>query len=144
MSYTKNRKGDTMGKSKTVATLLSGALVGAGLGILFAPKSGEKTRKELKSKIDELVAQAKETDFDDVKEYVVQKSEEIENALADLDKEKVLKIAKKKAEEIQNSALDLVDYVKEKGEPVLESSAKAVRQKAILVTKSVLKKLESE
>lgn len=129
-------------KKKTAAALLGGAAIGAGLGILFAPKSGKETRAELKEKIDELIKRAKEVDMDDVKEYVVQKSEEIEAALKDLDKEKVLKIAQKKAQEIQKSAKDLVDYVKSKGEPMLEEAAAAVREKAIEVTKNVLKKLE--
>ena len=129
-------------KKKTAAALLGGAAIGAGLGILFAPKSGKETRAELKEKIDELVSKAKEIDVDDVKEYVVQKSEEIEKVLKDLDKEKVLKVAQKKAAQIQKSAKDLVDYVKEKGEPVLQDAANAVREKAIEVTKGVLKKLE--
>ena len=129
-------------KKKTAAALLGGAAIGAGLGILFAPKSGKETRAELKEKIDELVSKAKEIDVDDVKEYVVQKSQEIEKALKDLDKEKVLKVAQKKAAQIQKSAKDLVDYVKEKGEPVLQDAANAVREKAIEVTKGVLKKLE--
>ena len=37
-------------KKKTVAALLGGAAVGAGLGVLFAPKSGKETRNELKMK----------------------------------------------------------------------------------------------
>lgn len=129
-------------KKKTAAALLGGAAIGAGLGILFAPKSGKETRAELKEKLDDLVNKAKEVDLDDVKEYVVRKSEEIEVALKDLDKEKVLKVAQKKAQEIQKSAKELVDYVKEKGEPLLEEAATAVREKAIEVTKGVLKKLE--
>ena len=132
--------GDFM-KKKTAAALLGGAAIGAGLGILFAPKSGKETRADLKEKLDELIKQAKEVDMDDVKEYVVRKSEEIEAALKDLDKEKVLKIAQK-AQDIQKSAKDLVDYVKAKGEPMLEEAATAVREKAIEVTKGVLKKLE--
>ena len=86
---------------------------------------------------------AKEIDMDDVRAYVVQKTEEIEAALKDLDKEKALKIAKKKAKEIQKAATDLVNYVKEKGEPVLTDAAEAVRLKAIDVTKNVLEKLEN-
>lgn len=129
-------------KKKTAAALLGGAAISAGLGSLYAPKSGKETRAELKEKIDELVSKAKEIDVDDVKEYVVQKSEEIEKDLKDLDKENVLKVAQKKAAQIQKSAKDLVDYVKEKGEPVLQDAANAVREKAIEVTKGVLKKLE--
>ena len=129
-------------KKKTAAALLGGAAIGAGLGILFAPKSGQETRAELKVKLDELISKAKEVDMDDVREYVVRKSEEIEKALKELDKEKVLKIAQKKAQEIQKAAKDLVLYAKEKGQPVLEDAANAVREKAIDVTKGILKKLE--
>lgn len=143
--YTKSRKDDiTMAKNGHLGALLGGALVGAGLGVLFAPKSGEKTRKELKEKLDELMSKAKDVDMDDVKEYVTQKSEEIEDALQDLDQEKVEKIAKEKAKQIEDEASKLVDYVKEKGTPVLEDAADAVHKKAIEVTKSVLKKLEDK
>ena len=131
-------------KKKTAMALLGGTALGVGLGVLFAPKSGKETRAELKAKIDELLEKAKSIDLDDVREYVVTKTEEIEKALKDLDKEKVLKIAKSKAKKIQNAAKHLVDYVKDKGEPVLEEAADAVRQKAIDVTKSVLAKLEKE
>ena len=64
--------------------------------------------------------------------------------LSDLDKEKVLKIAKKKSENIRSKAEELVEYVVEKGTPVLEKTALAVREKAIIVTKEILKKLEQE
>ena len=129
-------------KKKTAAALLGGAAIGAGLGILFAPKSGKETRAELKVKLDELISKAKEVDMDDVREYVVRRSEEIEKALKELDKEKVLKIAQKKAQEIQKAAKDLVLYAKEKGQPVLEDAANAVREKAIKKKKGILKKLE--
>ena len=130
-------------KKKTFASLFGGVALGAGIGVLFAPKKGSETRAELKAKLDELVNKAKEIDVDDVREYVVQKTEEIEEALKDLDKEKALKIASKKAKEIQKSATDLVNYVKEKGEPVLMDAAESVRTKAIEVTKAVLDKLEN-
>ena len=130
-----------MGKKK-VGTLIGGLAVGAGLGVLFAPKKGSDTRKDLKNKIDELVEKAKNTDLDDVKEYVVTKTEEIENALKDLDKEKVLDIAKSKAKDIEKSVKDLANYAKKKGTPVLEQAAESLREKAIQVTKDVLEKLE--
>ncbi len=34
--------------------LLAGALIGAGLGILYAPQSGRKTRKDIKERVEEL------------------------------------------------------------------------------------------
>lgn len=131
-----------MGKGKTFATLAGGVAVGAALGVLFAPKSGAETRKELKAKLDELESKAAELDMDDVKNYIEKSIKKIQKELSDLDGEKVEKIAKKKAKEIQNSVSDLVAYAKEKGTPILEEAVEEVRKKAIAVTKTVLDKLE--
>ena len=132
-----------MEKKSGFGKFLAGAAIGAGLGVLFAPKSGKETRKDLKEMFDELVRKAKDIDIDEVRENIENKVEEIKAELADLDKEKVLKIAKKKAQEIGQKANDLVEYAKEKGTPVLESLASSARNKAIDVTKEVLNRLET-
>jgi hypothetical protein len=124
--------------------LLLGAGIGAGLGLLFAPKAGKETRKELKAKLDEMLNKIQDMDIEEVKATIELKIYEIKNELADLDKEKVLKIAKKKAKEVQIKAEELVSYAIEKGTPVLEKTADAIREKAIEVTKDVLDKLESK
>lgn len=129
---------------KKKSALLGGIAIGAGLGVLFAPKKGKETRNDLKIKINDLVTKAKTMDMDDVKEYVITKTEEIEKSLTELDTEKVLDVAKKKAKVIEKNAKDLVNFVKEKGEPVLLDAAENVRQKAISMTKNVLEKLEKE
>ena len=131
-----------MSKKKGLGKLLASVAIGTGLGVLFAPKKGEETRKELKNKMDELLNRVKDLDKDEVKETIESKIALIQSELEDLDKEKVMKIAKKKAAKIQEMAEELVDYAIEKGTPVLENAANSVREKAIEVTKQVLKKLE--
>ena len=132
-----------MSKKKSgLGKFLLGAGIGAGLGILFAPKKGSETRKELKIKIDELVAKAKDIDVEEVKENIENKIEEIKAELEDLDKEKILKIAKKKAKDIENKTEELLNYAILKGTPVLEKAASSVKEKTIEVTKQILAKLE--
>lgn len=129
-------------KSNGTGKLLAGLAIGAGLGVLFAPKKGSTTRKELKQKFDDLIQKAKELNMQEVKENIETKIFELKEQLEDLDKEKALEIAKRKARDIQDAAEDLVEYAIEKGTPVLEKAANSVREKAIDVTKEVLKRLE--
>lgn len=131
-------------KSSGFGKFLIGGAIGAALGLLFAPKKGSELRKDLKEKMDELIEKAKKIDSREVKENIEAKIFEIKTELEDLDKEKVLAIAKKKASEIKNAAEELVDYAVKKGTPVLEDAARSIREKAILVTKDVLKKLEKQ
>lgn len=133
-----------MSRKGGLGKLLLGASIGAGLGLLFAPKKGSETRRELRKKMDELLEKARGIDVDEVRDNIEAKIVQIKDELADLDKEKVLKIAKKKAREIQDMAEELVDYAVQKGTPVLENSAEAVRKKAVDVTKEVLSRLEKE
>jgi len=138
MKMSTNKKKSGFGK------FIAGAIVGAGIGVLFAPKKGSETRAELKAKINELLEKAKEIDKEDVKKYIEDKTNEIKKALEDLDKEKVLTFAKEKAQVINQKAEELVKYVIEKGTPVMEKTATAIREKAADITRDVLKRLEKE
>ena len=132
-----------MSKKKGFGKFLAGLAIGAGLGVLFAPKKGSETRAELKAKIDDLVKQIKKIDLEEVKEEFEVKLENLKAELADLDKEKVLEIAKKKAAELKEKAQELVQLAVDKGTPILRDMAEEVRLKTIDVTKDVLKKLEN-
>lgn len=133
-----------MSKKKSIWPFVAGVGLGVGAGMLFAPKKGEELRKDVKNKIDELINKAKEIDVDEVKDEFMKKIDEVKAELEDLDKEKALAIAKRKGNELKEKAEDLVEYAREKGTPVLEKAAKEVRQKAIMVTREVLKRLEDE
>ena len=88
-------------KKRGVGKFVFGTALGVGLGMLFAPKKGSETRKELGTKIDELLNKVKEIDVDEVKCMLESKITEIETELKDLDNEKVLKIAKAKGKELK-------------------------------------------
>lgn len=133
-----------MSKLKTAVAVGTGVAIGAAAGILFAPKKGSETRKELKAKIDELIESAKSIKKEDVTAYIEEKATKLKQEIEDLDKEKVLAVAKKKASQIQKKAKDLVDFAVKKGTPALEETANSIRETAIKVTKEVLKKLEKE
>ena len=133
-----------MSKGKGIGKFVAGVAIGAGLGILFAPKKGSETRKDLKDKLDNVVAKIKSLDKEEIKKTFEDKVEEIKAELEDLDKEKVLKIVKKKGEDIKKKCQDLVNLAVAKGTPVLEKAAEELRLKAIDVVSDVLEKLEAK
>ena len=129
--------------SKKGAGLVTGLVVGAGLGLLFAPKKGSELRQDLADKCTELWNKAKEINIGDVKKDIEKRLKKLQKELKDLDKEKALKLAKKKGEEIRKQAEELYELAKEKGTPVLEKAASDVRTKTIEVLNDTVARLEA-
>ena len=122
---------------------LVGVAIGAGIGILFAPKSGKETREDIKKKCDELIDKAKTLNAEDVKKAITKKANEIKKGLKELDKEKVLKVAKEKAKVLHDKAEDLYVLAKEKGTPVLEKTASDLKHATAEALKKIAAKLEN-
>ncbi len=129
-------------KKRGLGKFFAGLAVGAGLGILFAPKKGSETREDLKRLFDDMIKKVKSIKPEEVKETIEKKIEEIKASLSELDKEKVLSIAKEKGIQIKEKCEALVVYAKEKGTPVIEKTAKDLKAKAADVVREVLEKLE--
>ena len=115
---------------------------GVGLGLLFAPKTGEETRKELKVKCDVLLSKIKQIDVKEVKENITERVIELQNELRDLDKEKVKAIAIQKGENIKAKADELVSLAVKKGTPVVQKAAKDVKEATVKALKSLANKIE--
>ena len=64
------------------AGLLIGALLGAGVALLFAPQSGAETRRMIRKKTKRLAASAEDR-FDDVKDRIRQARRKAEEAFSD-------------------------------------------------------------
>ena len=120
-------------KGTGIGKFVLGAAIGAGLGILFAPKKGSETRAELKVKIDELIEQAKQIDVEEVKAEFLNKVDDLKDELADLDAEKAMDIAKRKAADLKIKSQELVDLAIEKGSPILRDAAEEVREPYLCV-----------
>ena len=129
-----------MGKGKFVA----GLAVGATLGVLFAPKKGSETREDLKELFEEILNKIKDIDMDDVKDAISNKIAEIKQSISELDKEKILKIAKEKGALLKEKCEELIEYAKEKGLPAVEKTAKELKEKASIVTKEAIARIEEK
>ena len=70
---------------KGTGKFVLGALIGAGLGLLFAPKSGKETRKALVNKADELIQKVKELEPGEVRDALEDKVKSIMNDIKSLD-----------------------------------------------------------
>ena len=129
-----------MSKKSGIGKFLLGLGIGAGLGVLFAPKKGSETRAELKQKLDDLITKVKEIDPSEVKEELERKISEIKEELADLDKEKALNIAKSKAKAIARKTDELVKIAVDKCSPVVNKAANDVKEKVAVVLQQMMSK----
>lgn len=127
---------------KTVGVATLGAAVGAGLGIMFAPKKGSETREDLKKAINDLKSKIKNINIKETKKSLEDKVSKLEEDIESLYEEDILGNVKKKSKEILHNIEDLMKISKEKGEDMIEETIFNLKTKAIEVTEDIQNKLE--
>ena len=121
-----------------------GTLVGVGVGMLLSNKTGKENRAALKVRLEYLKEQVGKIDKEEVKRNFQDRILELQDDFEDLDREKVAVVAKKYATNIKNKTDELVSLAIEKGTPIIRDAADQVREKAVVVAKDVVKKLEKK
>ncbi len=104
-----------------IATFILGALIGAAVGILYAPAKGETTRRKLKRWAEETYETGKEelsTRAEDLKEKWASHTESVKERAAEL-KEKMAE----KAENMKQRALESSENLRGKAADGLEKAA---------------------
>ena len=79
------------GIKKMVTVAAASAAVGAGLGIMFAPKKGSDTRKDIMKALNKVTDKVKNFSKEDVKKDFEKKIKSIEKRLESLNNEKEVK-----------------------------------------------------
>jgi gas vesicle protein len=119
--HSENNYGGSSGNAGGVVTaLFIGLIMGGILGILFAPKSGKETRKELIEKSEQIIEKGKEGLGD-----VVEKTRDL------------AQVGKQKIEELKIAGEEMW----EKGKKKMEDTAKKIK---IVVNESKTKAKETE
>ena len=110
---------------KIVGTLKVLAGVGAGftLGLLFAPKSGKETRKNISDATKKGLNYVSEN-LANAKNYIEEKTSDIREALAEKYDELTDEIISEKVEEIEEEIEEVAKKVEEKAKEVKEKTKK--------------------
>ncbi len=129
---------------KGMGKFVAGAAIGAGLGLLFAPKKGSETRQDIKDKTKKVAEDIKNIDKEEVKAKLNQKVKDLKKDLENLNKETAVEMVKEKGNALLQKADELIDTAKEKSAPVVEKAAKEVKVKTVTILQSAIDKIEKK
>jgi len=112
---------------------LTGAMVGIGLGIIFAPKNGSQTRDELKSSFENLLEKIKNIDIEETKANLLKKVSDLKKELSNLEADEVKTLINEKAELIIEKCDMLIKESEDASLKMVAESAQEVKEKTLKV-----------
>lgn len=124
--------GNGLSKIKVAGSILAGAIVGFGAGILLAPKSGKETRENVLDKA-ETVKDEIQLRYYEIKDKVVETAEKMQDEITDTKeeiKEKVIETAEKVHEDIVEKTDEIKEKVKGKVSSIKSHKEKDASLKA--------------
>lgn len=133
-----------MSKRKGTMKFFTGILLGAGIGLMFAPQEGSKTRKIVKEKINDLTSKLKEIDVKEVQEELSIRINNLKDELQNLDEERATELWEEGIKNLKKKSEELYSYAKEKGTPLLKQAAYEVNQQIYKYAKDVVKNYETK
>ena len=122
---------------------ITGALLGVGLGILFAPHEGSITRKKLKESFDELSDTVKNIDIEETKEEIIKRIENIKKQLSSIKIEDAKRIMAEKKELIEEKCDSIIYDVEASTIPTVIETTKKVKNKSNKFLDDVIDELEA-
>ncbi len=125
--------------SNTLGTFTFGMLIGLGIGLLFAPKSGTETRSDIKNKFNSMMGNNK----DDLNFLIELTKEKINDSIKSLKKEKVLEKASEKVSEIKEYCDEIIEMSLETGGEAIEKATKKFKKDTLKTIDKIIDKLEA-
>ncbi|QSS98122.1 YtxH domain-containing protein [Psychroflexus sp. ALD_RP9] len=109
----------------TIIALLTGATIGAGLGLLYAPKSGKETRKDLKDGANDL-KDSLSSQYDDISHQLADFTNRTKN---DIEKrlEHTFNSTNQKADDMLSKLQAELDELKKKNEKLQKELKSATK-----------------
>ena len=129
-------------KTKVLAALTGGALLGAGIGVLFAPNKGSETRKKIKESFINLQKKVSSIDEESIQDYVNKKLDEIDREINKLELTNEYKKAKRQAKRVIKKIDKLISYMSKKGLDEFEDLIEDLKDKANDISEEILSNIE--